>query len=129
MAAACLLDSSVIIDAINGRNHRNEMLEALIAEGILLACCSFNITEVYMGMCPHEAKTTEQLLDSLEFYPVTPEIAKYAGELYRKSRQKGLTLALPDLTIAAVAIWSDLIFATDNPKDFPMPELRLRLLP
>jgi predicted nucleic acid-binding protein len=56
---------------------------------------------------------------------VTWEIAKYAGALYREWRQKGLTLALPDLTIAAVAISYGLQLATDNPKDFPMRELRL----
>ena len=56
---------------------------------------------------------------------MTWEIAKYAGALYREWRQKGLTLALPDLTIAAVAISYGLQLATDNPKDFPMRELRL----
>src|SRR5437870_4797729 len=125
MAATCLLDSTVIIDAINGRNGRNELLERLIAEGTLLACCSINITEVHMGMRRHEAERTEEFLASLEFYPVTPEIAKYAGELYREWRQKGLTLALPDLTVAAIAIHHGLLLATDNSKDFPMAELRL----
>ena len=45
--------------------------------------------------------------------------------LYREWRQKGLTLALPDLTVAAVAITNGLQLATDNPKDYPMSELRL----
>jgi predicted nucleic acid-binding protein len=129
MAATCLLDSSVIIDAINDRNGRNELLEGVIAEGTLLACCSINITEVHMGMLPHEAERTEEFLGSLEFYPVTPEVARYAGELYREWRQQGLILALPDLTIAAVAIRNGLLLATDNPKDFPMRELRLYSLP
>ena len=80
-------------------------------------------------MRPSEAEKTEELLASLEFYPVTWEIAKYAGGLYREWRQKGRTLALPDLTVAAVAINYGLQLATDNPKDFPMPELRLYPLP
>jgi len=125
MATACLLDSSVIIDAINDRNRRNELLDELIGRGVLLACCPINVTEVYMGMRPGEAERTEAFLASLEFYPVTWEIAKYAGELYREWRQKGQTLALPDLTVAAVAIRNGLELATDNPKDFPMAELRL----
>jgi len=66
--ATCLLDSTVIIDAINDRHGRNELLEKLIAEGTLLACCSINITEVHMGMRPHKAERTEELLASLEFY-------------------------------------------------------------
>jgi predicted nucleic acid-binding protein len=125
MAFTCLLDTNVIIDVINGRNGRAEFLEELIEKGTLLACCPINITEVYMGIHPHEAEKTEAFLASLEFYPVTPEIAKYAGDLYREHRCKGLTLTLPDLTIAAVAITNKLQLATDNSRDFPMPELRL----
>jgi predicted nucleic acid-binding protein len=125
VASTFLLDSSVIIDAINGRNGRAELLEELIEEGTLLACCPINITEVYMGMRTHETEKTDAFLASLEFYPVTREIAKYAGALYSEHRRKGLTLALPDLTIAAVAIMNKLQLATDNSKDFPMAELRL----
>ena len=129
MATTCLLDSSVIIDAINDRRGYARFLEELISKGILLACCSINITEVYMGMRPHETQKTEDLLDSLEYYPVTRDIAKHAGDLYRKWRQKGLTLSLPDLTIATVALHNGLLLATANTKDFPMPELRLQPLP
>src|SRR6267154_1946346 len=125
MATTCLLDSTVIIDAINDRNGRGELLEGLITEGTLLACCPINITEVHMGMRPHEADKTEEFLESLEFYPVSPDIARYAGELYQEWRRKGLTLALPDLTVAAVAIRNGLLLATDNSKDFPMSELRM----
>jgi predicted nucleic acid-binding protein len=125
MALTCLLDSTVIIDVLNGRRDRGRMLEALIAEGTLLACCPINVTEVYMGMLPHEAARTDAFLASLEFYPVTRDVARLAGELYREWRQKGLTLALPDLTIAAVALANGLQLAADNPKDFPMAELRI----
>lgn len=82
MATTCLLDSTVIIDAINDRNGRGELLEGLIAQGTMLACCPINITEVYMGTRPNESDRTEEFLASLEFYPVTWEVAKYAGELY-----------------------------------------------
>src|SRR5262245_45604990 len=129
MATTCLLDTTVILDAINDRNGRSEFLEALIAEGILLGCCPINVTEVYMRMRSAEARKTEEFLGSLELHPITWEIAKYAGELYREWRKKGQTLALPDLTIAAVAIRNGLPLATDNPKDFPMSELRFVKLP
>jgi predicted nucleic acid-binding protein len=82
-----------------------------------------------MGMRPNETEKTEAFLASLEFYPVTWEVARYAGALYREWRKKGVTLALPDPTIAAVAITNGLRFATDNPKDFPMSQLRLHPLP
>ena len=129
MIRTCLLDSTVIIDAINDRNGRSELLDALIGQGILLACCPINVTEVHMGMRPDETEKTEEVLASLEFYPVTWEIARYAGDLYLEWRKKGRTLALPDLTVAAVAISNGLQLATDHPKDFPMQELRFYPLP
>ena len=39
-------------------------------------------------MRPNEAAKTGAFLASLEFYPVTFEVAKYAGALYREWRQK-----------------------------------------
>jgi len=65
MATTCLLDSTVIIDAINDRNGRSELLDGLIAAGTMLACCPINITEVYMGMRPNEAERTEEFLSLL----------------------------------------------------------------
>ena len=82
-----------------------------------------------MGMRPQEARRTEDFLESLELYPVTRDVARVAGELYREWRQKGLTLPLPHLTVAAVALHNGLALATDNVRDFPMPELRLLPMP
>lgn len=93
-----------------------------------MACCSINVTEVYAGLRPGEEAKTERLLGSLNFYLVTREIAKQAGDLLNVWRQKGRTLSLPDVTIAAVALANDLVLLTGNGKDFPMPELQLYAL-
>jgi predicted nucleic acid-binding protein len=124
-----LLDSNVIIDTLNGRNDRPYLLSQLSQQDILLACCSINVTEVYMGMRPGEEVKTKKLLGSLEFYPVTWEAAQLAGDLFRQWRQKGHTLALSDVTIAAVALTHRLVLVTGNNKHFPMPELQIVPLP
>ena len=124
-----LLDTNILIDAINGRSGRPLQLQDLSSRGILFACTSINITETFMGMRPHEAAPTERLLKALEFFPVTPEIAQLAGELFNKWRGKGRTLGLADVTIAAVCIANDLTLVTHNQKHFPMPELRLHPMP
>src|ERR1039458_9936130 len=129
MAATCLLDSGIIIDALNGKRGRRELIDRLIQDGADMACCSINVTEVYAGLRPCEEAKTERLLRSLKFYPVTWEIAKQAGDLLNVWRQQNRTLSLPDTTIAAVALANDLMLVTGNPKDFPMPELRLCPLP
>ena len=124
-----LLDSSVLIDALNGRNDRAQFLTQLSEQNILLACCAVSVTELHMGMRPGEERSTDRFLKSLEFYPVTWEVAELAGDLFRQWRQKGQTLSFTDVTIAAVAITHGLVLVTDNRKHFPMPELRLFQFP
>jgi tRNA(fMet)-specific endonuclease VapC len=127
--AIFLLDTTLIVDAINGKRGRAEFLDDLLAQRNLLACCSINVTEVYAGMRPHEAKVTGEVLRSLRFYEVTWDIARHAGELKNEWAKKGHTISLPDITIAAVALANGLTLATDNRKHFPMPGLRLLPLP
>ena len=123
--ATYLLDSSIIIEIISGKRGRNELLRSLIEQGHVLACCPINVTEVYGGMRPHEESATTQLLESLEYYPVSFHAARLAGELQREHRKKGISLATADVTVAAVAISNQLTLITDNVKHYPMKEITL----
>jgi predicted nucleic acid-binding protein len=127
--AVILLDSSVIFDHLNGRYGRTAFLEQLIEQGHVLACCSVNLTEVYAGLRSDEEDRTAAFLNSLEYLPVTVEIARKAGLLRRDWQKKGQTLSYTDVTIAAVALSNKVPLLTDNRKHFPMPELKLIPLP
>jgi predicted nucleic acid-binding protein len=124
-----LLDSTVIIDTLNGRKDRLRLLSEFARNDILLACRSINVTEVYMGMRSGEEAKTEGFLHSLEFYSVTWDAARLAGDLFCEWRKKGQTLALSDVTVAAVAIANNLTLVTDSRKHFPMPDLHVLALP
>lgn len=124
-----LLDTSVIIDVLNGKRNRDALLRALLSQGDLLACCAINISEVYAGMRPKEEAKTESLLQSLEYYEINWDVAKQAGLLKRDYSKKGMTLSLSDTTIAAVALEYNLTLITDNMKHYPMPQLKLHPLP
>jgi len=127
--ATYLLDTSVIIDALNNKRGRRDLLLDLLKQGNLLACCPINVTEVYAGVRPKEETATEEFLKSLEYYHITWPVARMAGLLKRDYARKGTTLTSADTTIAAVAMINDLTLLTDNVKDFPMKELALYPLP
>jgi predicted nucleic acid-binding protein len=127
--ATLLLDTSVLIDVLNGKHGRDLLLERLLTEGHLLACCSVNVTEVFAGVRPKEQARTEAFLRSLEFFEITWEIARQAGLLKREWARKGVTLSVSDVTIAALAITRDLALLTDNVRHYPMREIRFNPLP
>jgi predicted nucleic acid-binding protein len=123
-----LVDTNILVDALNGRRDRLDQISNLLTKGALLGCTSINVTEVYMGMRAREAVATQQFLRALKFYPITWEIAALAGKLYHEWRGRGKTLSLPDVSMAAVCIANDLTLVTENRKHFPMPELRIHAL-
>ena len=124
-----LLDTSVVIDALNARAGIRRFLQEQLQAYNTLACCAITIAEVYAGMRRHEAQATGEFLDALDYYDTTRPIARRAGDLKAAWARKGQTLALPDVLIAAVALEHGLTLATANRKHFPMPELKLLPLP
>jgi len=124
--ATYLLDTNIIIDAINEKRNRNQFLLELVEhQGHTLACCPINVAEVYAGMRPNEEPRTTALLQSLQLFPLTFPVADLGGHLKREHARKGVTLSLTDALIAAVAIHNQLTLITDNIKDFPMAGLSL----
>lgn len=127
--ATILLDSCVIFDALNGKRRRADYLQHLLSEGNLLACCAVNFTEVYAGLRDSETAATEGFLAALEFLEIDHVIARRAGLIKREWARKGVTLSLPDVMIAAVALSYQVPLLTDNKKDFPSKGLELYPLP
>src|SRR5437588_12620242 len=110
-----LLDTSVIIDALNGKRDRNDLLTDLAQrQGHTLACCPINVAEVYAGMRPKEEQRTTALLRSLQLFPITFPVSELAGLLKRDYQRSGASLSLTDTFIAAVAIHNNLTLLTDN---------------
>lgn len=124
-----LLDTSVIIDVLNNKRQRDVLLRTLLVEGHMLSCCAVNVAEVYCGMRSQEKARTEEFLKSLDCYDITREIAAVAGLLKRDWAQRGVTLSLADVTIAAVALSYNLTLVTDIRKHYPMREIKLYAFP
>jgi predicted nucleic acid-binding protein len=124
-----LLDTTVLLDVLRARQNRRSLLAELVAGGHLLATAAINVGEIYAGMRVGEEKRTEAFLSSLDCYPITAAIARRAGSLKSAWAQKGKTLSLADMIVAATALEHGLTLMTDNRKDFPLPELNFYPLP
>lgn len=122
---AFLLDTSILIDALNRKQRRDALIMELLNRGDILGYCSINITEIYAGLKPGERAQAEEFLQKLEFYEITREIARVAGIFRYEYLRKGTTLLLPDVTIAAVSVAYELTLVTDNARHFPMPQVHL----
>jgi len=123
MATTCLLDSSVIIDAINERNGRSELLDKLIGEGTLLACCPINVTEVYMGMRPHEAEKTVEFSEARSQGPDCCN-RRATGRRSRLSLSMassifGGALGMSDPVDSGTATWLDLMNQPQRTRPLP----------
>jgi predicted nucleic acid-binding protein len=120
-----LLDTSVLIDALLSRRGRRAWLADLVRAGHSLETCALNIAEVYACVRPEEEPQTKAFLGALRAHSITPNAAESAGRFKNHWARKGRTLTLADTIVAAVAIEQGCALATDNRKDFPMPEVQL----
>jgi predicted nucleic acid-binding protein len=119
----------VIIDALNRKRKRWELLGSLVEAGETLACSAITVAEIYAGIRQHETERTHTFLENLDCYGVDADLARYAGWLKNDWAKQGRTLSISDVLIAATALVHKVVLMTDNRKDFPMQNLALYPLP
>jgi predicted nucleic acid-binding protein len=115
-----LLDTTVLIDLLRGKQSRKALLADLVKSGHTPATAAINIAEIYAGMRPTEQGRTEFLLAALDCFSTTPAIARRAGSLKKEWAVRGRTLSLPDMIVAATALEHEAVLMTENRKDFQM---------
>lgn len=123
--AKYLLDTTVLIDYLRGSKEVVQLLTDLAHQGHQLGICAINVAELYSGLSKPEQTKAEPLVDSLNFYEVTREAAKQAGNYRFSFARQGISLSVTDTLIAAVAVEQGATLITANVKDYPMPEVRL----
>ncbi len=124
--AAVLLDTTVLIDVLRARRGAVERLRALRAAGDLPYACAVNIEEVHRGLRgERELAAAAGLFDGLHIAPLGRIEGAQAGEWRRAFASQGRSLTPADCLVAAAALGIGGWLATGNPRDFPMPELRV----
>ena len=123
--AKYILDTTLLIDHLRGRNETKELVDTLALDGHRLGVCCVSIAELYSGLGPDEQVVAGDLTESLEYYDVSREAAREAGR-YKNEFARGRTaLSTPDTLIAATAIVQGATLITANTRDFPMEEIEL----
>jgi len=128
--AAVLLDTTILLDLLRGRPGTVARLRALRSAGDRPYVCAINVDEVERGIRgDRQAEAAARLSEGLETAPLGREEGIRAGRWRREHAALGLTLAQADCLVAAAAVGIGARLATGNPKDFPMPELRVEHWP
>ncbi len=124
MRVGALLDATVLIDVLRGRQGVAARLRALRSNGDRPFACVINVEEFERGIRgSRETAAARLLCDGLELAPLGRDQGQQAGAWRRAYAVQGVTLSRSDCLIAAAAAAIGGRLATGNPGDFPMPEL------
>jgi predicted nucleic acid-binding protein len=127
--APCLLDTTVLIDALRGRRAAHRLRELHARGDDVPHICAINVEEVVRGLRPGEEGAVRRLLDGLKLVPLGREQGERAGRWRREFAASGVTLSQADCLIAAAAVGLRARLVTGNPRHFPMQELTLEHWP
>ena len=127
--AGLLLDTTVLIDVLRGRDAVVERLRAAAAGKVLLWTCAVNVEETVRGLRPSESAAAMHLFDGLRIAPLGRDEGAQAGDWRQLFARTGVTLAQADCLVAAAAAGVGATLASGNPKDFPMDGVRVEVWP
>lgn len=117
-----LIDTDIAIDYLRGNRYAKDLMFSLWDSNTgYLSILS--VYELYAGMKDNEIEATDDFTSACIIEPVTLEIAKKGGELYRHYREKGLTLTSIDCLIMSTALLKGHKIATRNIKHYPDKKL------
>lgn len=127
--AGVLLDTTVLIDILRGRDDARKRLRELRRNGDVPFVCAINVEEVARGLRDAEREASMGLVGGLREVPLGVDEGWKAGRWRRDFAAFGVTLAQSDCLVAAAAAAVGGRLATGNPKHFPMPELEVEHWP
>lgn len=127
-----ILDTSFLIDLMDGDSGAVAEAERLEAEGSVQRVPARVIYELYVGVgysdrTPDELRKIRTVIESRPIEPTTAEIAALAGRIDGRLQRDGESLSPGDLLIGATARRYGEEVLTGNPRDFGrIPDVAVR---
>jgi predicted nucleic acid-binding protein len=115
-----LLDSTFIIDVLNGDAGSARRWRQLFADGDNPVTCEIVVCEVRSGLLEDEVGHLSAFLEPVEFVQPSVSSALLAGGWRMAARSRGRTLSLADALIAAAAEAVGGAVLTRNTRDFAL---------
>jgi len=120
-----LLDTTALVDFSKDREPARSRILAMIDRDDEVGICPVNVAEFYAGLPPEARESWDEFFNALAFWDLTIEVAVRAGGYRYEFARRGLPLSTTDALIAAASVAHGAILVTDNPKDYPMDDVRL----
>jgi predicted nucleic acid-binding protein len=124
-----LVDTTVLIAHMRGDEAVTSLLLELLADRHLLGTSCVNVAEVERGIRPKERKAADALLTRLRYLETTREAATRAGRYQADFGRRGVTIHTADALVAGTARAHGAILLTDNVRDFPMRDIKVKAPP
>jgi tRNA(fMet)-specific endonuclease VapC len=116
-----LVDSDWVADYLKGRPPAVQLLDSLVAEGMLMSIVTYAelLEGIYYGHNPaHYEAIFRRFLQGVAVLGVTRRIAERYARISGELRAQGLLIPPPDLFIAATALERRLVLVTRNRRHF-----------
>ena len=121
-----LVETSAWIDYSKGVEPSRSRLDALIADPTHeIGVNGVIVSEFMSGVAPADRPVWERLFASLSYWEPPLEAAVRAGADRFDFARLGRPLHTADVLIAATARAFGAILITENPTDFPMPDITM----
>lgn len=121
-----IFDSDVLIDFLRGGNESGARVAFELEHGFV-AVSAITAFELEAGASSvRQQAAVQTLLAATPIIPVTAEVARRAGQIFRQLKATGQEIAMADCLVGASCLEQDTLLVTMNIKTFSrIPGLKL----
>ncbi len=115
-----LLDTSVAVDHLRDHAPATALLRELVGSAEPVVASELTRFELLTGARPAEHAALEVFFSTIDWVPVTEDIARLAGEFARTYRRSHGGIGVVDYLLAGTAAALEAELITTNVRHFPM---------